>query len=110
MLIRVVVYLIAALLAGAHFLRAANYWVVAICAVAPFIFFYRRRLSLIVLQVFAYAAAGVWLQTAWELVQVRLARDQNWKLAAAILGTIALYSLLAGLLLNSSVMRRRYDK
>lgn len=110
MLIRIVVYVIAALLVGAHFLRAANYWVVAMCVVAPFIFFYRSRLSLVALQILAYAAAGVWLQTAWELVQLRLARDQNWKLAAAILGAIALYSLLAGLLLNSNVMRRRYDK
>lgn len=108
--IRVAVYVIAALLVGAHFLRAANYWLVAMCVVVPFIFFHRSRFSLVVLQVFAYAAAGVWLQTAWELVQLRLARDQNWKLAAAILGAIALYSLLAGLLLNSNVMRRRYDK
>lgn len=110
MLIRIVVYAIAALLVGAHFLRATNYWVAAMCVVVPFIFFYRSRLSLVALQILAYAAAGVWLQTAWELVQLRLARDQNWKLAAAILGAIALYSLLAGLLLNSDVMRRRYDK
>lgn len=110
MLIRIVVYVIAALLAGAHFLRAANYWLVAICVVAPFIFFHRSRFSLVALQILAYVAAGVWLQTAWELVQLRLARDQDWKLAAAILGAIALYSLLAGLLLNSDVMRRRYGR
>ena len=110
MLIRIVVYVIAALLVGAHFLRAANYWVVAMCVLVPFIFFYRSRLSLVVLQILAYAAAGIWLQTAWELVRMRLARDQDWKLAAAILGAIALYSLLAGLLLNSDAMRRRYDK
>jgi len=110
MLIRVVVYVVAALLIAAHFLRAANFWVVAMCVVVPFIFFHRSRFSLVVLQVLAYAAAGVWLHTAWELVQIRLADDQDWKLAAAILGAVALYSLLAGLLLNSSVMRQRYDK
>ena len=110
MQIRIVVYVIAALLVGAHFLRVANYWLVAVCVVAPFIFFYRSRLSLVVLQILAYAAAGIWLHTVWELIQMRLGHDQDWKLAAAILGAIALYSLMAGLLLNSSLMRQCYDK
>ena len=110
MVIRIVVYVIAALLIGAHFLRAADFWIVAVCVAAPLIFLYRRRLSLILLQIFAYAAAGVWLQTAWQLVQVRQAHQQDWKVGAAILGAVALYTLAAGLLLNSSVMRERYGK
>jgi len=110
MVIRIVVYVIAALLIGAHYLRAANIPVMAICICVPFIFLYRRRLSLVLLQIFAYAAAGIWLQTAWELVQVRQAHQQDWKVGAAILVAVALYSLMAGLLLNSNVMRERYRK
>jgi hypothetical protein len=110
MFIRIAIYAIAAMLIGAHFLRAGNFVMVALCIAAPFAFFYRRRLSLVVLQVFAYGAFATWLYTAWQLVEMRRLLGQKWALAAAILGAVALYSLLAGLLLNSRVMRERYDK
>jgi hypothetical protein len=64
----------------------------------------------VLLQALAYGAAATWVYTAVQLVQMRQVLGQNWTLAAAILGAVALYSLLAGLLLNSRVMRERYDK
>ena len=108
MYFRIVVYGLAALLLGAHFLRAGNMVFTLICIAAPCAFLYHRRYSLVLLQIFAYGAAAVWLYTAWQLVQTRQSLGQNWALAAAILGAVALYSVLAGLLLNSRVMRERY--
>jgi hypothetical protein len=110
MLIRIVLYSLAALLMGAHFLRTGNWALVMICLSAPFAFLYRRRLSLMLLQALAYGAAATWLHTAWQLVRTRQSLEQNWTLAAAILGAVALVSLLAGLALNSRVMRERYVK
>lgn len=110
MLIRIVLYSLAALLMGAHFLRSGNMVFVLVCIAAPFGFFYRRRLSLMLLQAFAYGAAAIWLYTAWQLVETRLALGQKWTLAAAILGAVAIVSLLSGLLLNSRVMRARYPR
>ncbi len=110
MLIRVIMYSLAALLLGAHFLRAGNMLLVLICIAAPFVFFYRRRHSLVLLQALAYGAAATWLYTAWQLVEARQSLGQNWALAAAILGTVALFSVLAGALLNSRVMHERYPK
>jgi len=110
MLIRIVLYALTALLIGAHFYRAGNMVMVMICVAAPFAFLYRRWLSLVLLQALAYGAAVTWLYTAWQLVQMRQALGQKWALAAAILGAVALYSLLSGLLLNSRVMRARYGK
>ena len=110
MLFRIVLYCLAALLLGAHFLRAGNMVLVLICITVPFAFFYRRRRSLVLLQAVAYGAAATWLYTAWQLVEARQALGQSWTLAAAILGTVALFTLLAGLLLNTRVMRERYLK
>lgn len=110
MLIRIVLYVLAALLISAHFFRAGNMVMVVICVAVPLAFLYRRRLSLVLLQILAYGAAATWLYTAWQLVQVRQSFGQKWALAAAILGAVALYSLLAGLLLNSRVMRECYDE
>jgi hypothetical protein len=110
MYFRIVWYSLAALLLGAHFLRAGNIVFALICIAAPCAFFYRRWHSLVLLQALAYGAAATWLYTAWQLVQTRQSVGQNWALAAAILGGVALYSLLAGLLLNSRVMRERYPE
>ena len=95
---------------SAHFLRAENTFLTTLCLLAPLVFLYRRRISLLVLQAFAYGAAVVWAFIAWRLVEVRLSHGQNWTLAVAILGAVALLSLLAGLLLNSRVMCKHYEK
>ena len=100
----------AALLLGAHFLRTGNMVLVLICIAAPFAFFYHRWHSLVLLQALAYGAGAIWLYTAWQLVEARQALGQSWTLAAAILGAVALFTLLAGLLLNSRVMRESYPK
>ncbi len=110
MLFRIVLYGFATLLLDAHFLRAGKITFALICIAVPLAFLYRRRHSLVLLQAIAYGAAATWLYTAWQLVQARQSNGQNWALAAAILGAVALYSLLAGLLLNSRVMRERYPR
>ena len=51
MVLRISLYTAAALLLGAHFLRAANLVAVALCAAAPLIFLWKRRWVPIVLQV-----------------------------------------------------------
>lgn len=110
MIFRIVLYWLAALLFSMHFLRAGNIIFASICVAVPFIFLYRRWYSLVLLQALAYGAAVTWLFTAWHLVEKRQSLGQNWALAATILGVVAVLSLLAGLLLNSRVMRERYIK
>src|SRR5512133_541536 len=101
MRLRIGLFVVAALLLGAHFLRASNFVPVALCLAAPLLFFRRKRWSLIVLQVLAYGAAGTWIAVAIQLVQLRQQSGQPWTVAAVILGSVALFTVLAGLLLNS---------
>ena len=108
MTLRISLYVTAALLLGAHFLRAGNMAMVVLCAAAPLLFLYRRRWSLIGLQFLAYCAAGTWISVAMQLVQVREQLAQSWTVAAMILGTVALFSTVAGLLLNSRAIKDRY--
>ncbi|MBE0624685.1 MAG: hypothetical protein IH606_07735 [Burkholderiales bacterium] len=106
--LRIALYTVAALLLGAHFLRAGNLAMMTLCLAVPLLFFWRQRWSLIVLQVLAYAACASWVAVALQLVQLRQQTGQPWAVAALILGAVALLSLLAGLLLNSGAMRARY--
>jgi uncharacterized membrane protein HdeD (DUF308 family) len=108
MALRLSLFVTAAVLLGAHFLRAGNLALVALCLAAPLLFFYRKRWSLIVLQVLAYGAAATWIAVGIQLVRLRQQLGQPWTVATMILGTVALFTLLAGLLLNSRAIRERY--
>lgn len=108
MILRISLFVIAALLLGAHFLRAGNLVMVALCLAAPLLFLYRKRWSLIVLQVLAYGAGATWIVVAVQLVELRQRSGQPWTVAAIILGSVALFTLLAGLLLNSRAISERY--
>ena len=108
MALRLGLFATAAVLLGAHFLRAGNPALVTLCLAAPLLFLYRKRWSLIVLQILAYGAAATWIAVAIQLAELRQRSGQPWTIAAMILGTVALFTLLAGLLLNSRVIRERY--
>ena len=110
MIVRVSLFVVAALLIGAHFLRASNVPLVVLCLAAPLLFFWRRRLSLIALQILAYLAASRWIDTALRLVEVREQMGKPWTVAAIILGSVALFTAVTGLLLNSRSIRERYPR
>ena len=108
MKLRISLFVVAALLLCAHFLRAGNFGAMALCLAAPLLFLSRRRWSLIVLQSMAYAAALTWFLVAVRLVQLRQQTGQSWTVAALILGLVALYTLASGLLLNSRAIKKHY--
>ena len=108
--LRISLFVVAALLLGAHFLRAGNFVMVTLCLAAPLLFFHRKPWSLILLQLLAYCAAGTWIAVAIQLVQMRQQTGQPWTLAAVILGSVALFTVMAGLLLNSRAIRERYRR
>ena len=108
MRLRIALYVAAAALFGAHFLRSGNIAATALCLLLPLLFFWRRRWILVLLQAMAYGAAAAWLYVAKQLVELRWQMGRPWLAAAVILGTVALFTLLAGLLLNSRVVRAHY--
>lgn len=108
MVLRIALFIIAAALTAAHFLRAGNYVLAAFSLATPLLFLYRTRWSLMLLQLAAYGATLNWLVAVVLLVQMRQQVGRPWSTAALILGTVALLTLLAGLLLNSRSMRQRY--
>ena len=108
MALRISLFALAAALLGAHFLHAGNFGMTALCLAAPLLFFWRRRWSLMLLQLSAYGAAAAWIAVAVRLVQAREQYGQPWTAAAVILDSVALFTLLAGLLLNSRSIRERY--
>ncbi len=99
---------IASLLLAAHFLRGGNIGLMLVSVLVPLLLLIKKRWSLILVQLSAYAAAGVWLSTAIHQVQERMISARPWSGAVIILSTVALFSLFAGLLLNSRKVKERY--
>ena len=110
MLARISLYIVAALLIAAHFLRVGNFIGVALCVATPFLFFVRQHRSLLLLQALAYVAAAIWLVTAWQIAAERLSFGQPWLRAALILVAVAAISALAGGLLRSRSLQVRYGE
>ncbi len=110
MLARISLYIVAALLIAAHFLRVGNFIGVAFCVATPLLFFARQRWSLLLLQVLAYLAAAVWLVTAWQIAVERWSFGQPWLRATIILVAVAAVSALAGGLLRSRNLQARYGE
>jgi hypothetical protein len=108
MSLRISLFVVAALLLGAHFLRGGNFVMVALCLASPLLFLWRRRWSLLLLQILAYGASATWLVVAYQLIALRQRSGQPWTAAAVILGSVALFTLVTGLLLNSRAIRNRY--
>ena len=101
MIVRITLYVTAALLIAAHFLRVGNVFAVALCLAAPLLFLVRQHWSVLLLQGLAYAAAVAWLAIAWEIVATRWSSGEPWLRAAAILLAVAAFNMLAGGLLRS---------
>lgn len=108
MALRIVLFMIAAALTAAHFLRASSYGLVALSLATPLLFLFKRRWSLMLLQLAAYGATLNWTLAIVLLVQMRQQIERPWATAALILGVVTLLTLLAGLLLNSRSLRERY--
>ena len=108
MAIRIVPLILSALLMAAHFLREGHLTLVGVSLLAPALLFVRRRWSLVSVQVLAYVGAGIWVYTASVLVGQRMAAGMPWIRMGLILGGVALFTAVSGLLLNGRLVRECY--
>jgi hypothetical protein len=108
MTLRLLPFVIASLLLGAHFLRDGSLGLLLVSILAPLLLRIRKRWILIALQMWAYSGAAVWLYTTVSLIQERMMVGTPWGVAVLILGSVALFSVAAGALLDSRAVRERY--
>jgi ferredoxin len=93
--------LLAAALMAAHFMRAGELGPALTSALAPWLLVTRRRWAARSLQLLLLGGGLIWLQTLLRLVQARLSLGQPYLRLALILGTVALLTAAAALLLQT---------
>ena len=110
MILRIILLVVAYLLLGAHFLRSGSLGWMALCFSIPFLLLIRKRWSLIIVQISLYIGSWIWVRTGIIIIHERMMLGIPWIRVALIIGLLALFTLLAGLLLNAPVMKARYPR
>jgi hypothetical protein len=79
-----------------------------VSVLVPLLLLVRKRWSLMLVQWSAYGAAVVWTYATIHVVHERMLLARPWSSAVIILTSVALFSVFAGLLLNSRRVKERY--
>ena len=99
---------LALLLLGAHFFRATLVPLTVVCLGLVALLFVRARWAWISLQVALAIGALEWLRTAWEFASMRAAMGQPYTRLLVILGSVALVTALAALVLRTTTARDHF--
>lgn len=108
MFFRILPVIISCLLLGAHFLRAMNVWLAVGYVLIPLLLLIKKRWSMIVVQLFTYIGAVIWVDTTIRIYQKRLLLGRPWVRAVVILGVVTMFTVFAGLILRTKKIREKY--
>lgn len=108
MILQIILTVMSFLLLAAHFMRGGHVVLVAACCLAPFFLFVKRDWARRIVQTLLYAGTVVWLITTMILAQQRLAQGGSWVRLLLILGGVNLLTLIAGLLLGTTAVKKRF--
>ena len=109
MILRLFPFILASLLLAAHFLRSAHTLLVVLCLLTPLLLLIKRRSILMLLQCLAYLGVFVWIRTMYILFRQRIGMAEPWGRMVLILLGAAVFTFLAGYLLNSDLLKGRYQ-
>ena len=91
--------LLSSLVLAAHFFRSGNLVLVLIYCALPLILAIRRSWTTRIVQLFLFIGALEWVRALLEIAAVRRDEGLPWHRMAIILGSVAAFTALSGLLL-----------
>ena len=106
-ILRIVMTIIAFLLAGAHFGRAGDAFLKYLCLALPLLLLVRKKWSDMILAVSISITVPVWIHTTLGIVSVRRAAEIPWHRMAIILGGVAFFALITAFLTFRHIYRSK---
>ncbi len=106
--LRLIPVILSFLLLGAHFYRAGMLPLTVACVVVLFLLFLRKSWVPRLFQVLLVLGALEWLRTLYQLAAMRIAWEEPWTRLAVILGAVALFTALSGLVFKNRNLAARY--
>ena len=107
-LLRLLPVVLSFLLLSAHFYRAGQWPLVALCLAAPLLLPLRRSWVPRLFQPLLALGALEGLRSLYAIATLRIALEHPWTRLALILGAVALFTGLSGLVFRSQHLRRLY--
>lgn len=100
-----IISILSMLILGAHFLRGDNTGITLVAVLLPFLLLYKKRWVLYIISGLLIIGAGIWIDTAVNIYQIRVATGQPAMRMLIILGSVSLLTLTgSGLLLSKKMM------
>jgi hypothetical protein len=97
------------LLLGAHFYRAGQVLLTVLCLLVLLLLFLRKPWVPRVFQLLLVAGSLEWLRSLYSFAAMRIAWDQPWTRLAIILGAVALFTVLSGLVFQHRKVKAYYQ-
>jgi len=97
-------------LLAAHFSRAENDWLAVICLVFPLILLSKKKWLMQIFQIFLLVGGAIWIERTIFLVRLRQRLNLPWVRLAAILGAVALFTILSALVFKSKKIKEIFRK
>ena len=107
-LLRLLPVILSFLLLGAHFYRAGHLILTSLCVAVLFLLFLKNPGVPRLFQVLLVLGAIEWLRSLYFFAAMRIAWEQPWTRLAIILGSVALFTALSGLVFEGRSLRARY--
>ena len=108
--LRLLPVILSLLLLGAHFFRAGEMIVVYVAVILIFMLFIRKVWVPWLIQFALLLGAVEWLYTLAFVAQMRASQGMPWTRMAVIMGGVALFTALSGLVFRSKGLRKRYSR
>ena len=107
--LRLLPVIISLLLLGAHFLRAGQSILVTASLLLIIPLLLRNAWVPRLIQLVLVLGAVEWLRTLYNVAQIRMDMGMPWTRMALILGGVALFTALSGLVFRSEGLRKKYS-
>jgi len=96
------------LLLAAHFYRAGQVVLTGLCIVILLLLFLRQVWIPRLFQVLLVLGSLEWLRVLYFIAAERIAFDEPWTRLVVILGAVALFTALSGLVFKGKALRQKY--
>jgi hypothetical protein len=106
--IRLLPVILSLLLLAAHFYRAGQVAATALCLALPLLLLLRKSWVPRLFQLLLVLGALEWLRALYGFAAMRIAFGEPWTRLALILGAVALFTGLSGLVFRNRSLRDRY--
>jgi hypothetical protein len=106
--LRLLPLILSFLLLAAHYYRAGYPVLTMVCLGLLILLFYKKPWVPRLFRALLVLAALEWLRALYVIAAMRIAWDQPWTRLAIILGAVALFTLLSGLVFKNARLRAYY--